>query len=138
MKLQNEEPIFTRHRVNFRPPDNIVHLAVSNNIIIIAMANNIILRIDVKCPDKKEEIDLSKYIVNMKISGLFLDPLGNHLLISLSAKNGDNPPADLIYLHRTSTKLKQVTIKKRKLKNWTIFVSIFFTINKFALVFLLF
>lgn len=110
MKLQDEEPIFTRQRVNFRPPDNILHLAVSSNFIMIAMANNVILRIDVKAPDKKEEIDISKYVTNMKLSGLYLDPLGNHLLITMVPKNGDNPPADLFYLHRTSTKLKQVFI----------------------------
>ncbi|XP_044574836.1 vacuolar protein sorting-associated protein 18 homolog isoform X2 [Cotesia glomerata] len=107
MKLQDEEPIFTRQRVNFRPPDNILHLAVSSNFIMIAMANNIILRIDVKSPDKKEEIDVSKYVTNMKLSGLYLDPLGNHLLITIVPKNGDSPPADLFYVHRTSTKLKQ-------------------------------
>lgn len=108
IKLQDEKPIFIRQRVNFRPPDNILHLAVSSNFIVIAMANNIILRIDEKSPEKKEEIDISKYATNMKISGLFLDPLGNHLLIALVAKNGENPPPDLFYLHRTSTKLKQV------------------------------
>ncbi|KAK0168771.1 hypothetical protein PV327_002541 [Microctonus hyperodae] len=107
MKSQDEEPIFIRQRVNFRPPDNILHLAVSSNFIMIVMANNIILRIDVKCPEKKEEIDISKYVTNMKISGLFLDPLGNHLLIALIPKNGESPPADLFYLHRTSTKFKQ-------------------------------
>lgn len=114
MKSQDEEPIFIRQRVNFRPPDNILHLAVSSNFIMIVMANNIILRIDVKCPEKKEEIDISKYVTNMKISGLFLDPLGNHLLIALIPKNGESPPPDLFYLHRTSTKLKQVCTKRKK------------------------
>ncbi|KAF7993970.1 hypothetical protein HCN44_011239 [Aphidius gifuensis] len=107
MKLKDEVPIFTRQKVNFNPSDNIINFAVSNNIIIIAMANNIILRIDVKSGNKIDEIDLSKYLVNMKINGLFLDPLGNHLLIALLSKNGDNPPADLIYIHKTSTKIKQ-------------------------------
>ncbi|XP_034942311.1 vacuolar protein sorting-associated protein 18 homolog isoform X2 [Chelonus insularis] len=106
MKLQDEEPIFIRQRVNFKPPDSILHLAVSSNYIVIAMANNVLLRIDVKVPEKIEEIDISKYIGNMKISGLFLDPLGYHLLITMVPKVGDSPP-DLFYLHRSSTKLKQ-------------------------------
>lgn len=43
----------------------------------------------------------------MKMSGLFLDPLGHHLLITLVSRHGDNPPPELFYLHRKTTKLKQ-------------------------------
>lgn len=41
---------------------------------------------------------------------MFLDPFGNHLLIALVSKSQDNPPPELFYLHRKSTKLKQVNI----------------------------
>lgn len=53
------------------------------------------------------EIDISKYALSMKMSGLFLDPLGYHLLITLVPKHGDNPPPEIFYLHRKTTKLKQ-------------------------------
>lgn len=44
----------------------------------------------------------------MKMSGLFLDPLGHHLLITLVPRHGENgPPPELYYLHRKTTKLKQ-------------------------------
>jgi len=43
----------------------------------------------------------------MKMSGLFLDPLGYHLLITLVSRHKDNPPPELFYLHRKTTKLKQ-------------------------------
>jgi len=43
----------------------------------------------------------------MKMSGLFLDPLGYHLLITLVSRHGDNPPSELFYLHKKTTKLKQ-------------------------------
>lgn len=46
----------------------------------------------------------------MDMSGMFLDPFGNHLLIALVSKSQDNPPPELFYLHRKSTKLKQVNI----------------------------
>ncbi|TGZ50267.1 Vacuolar protein sorting-associated protein 18-like protein [Temnothorax longispinosus] len=107
MKLQDDGPIFTKQKVNFLPSDKILHLAVSSNAIVIAMANNILLRIDMKQPDKTEEIDISKYALSMKISGLFLDPLGHHLLITLVPRHGDNPPPELFYLHRKTAKLKQ-------------------------------
>ncbi|XP_031837327.1 vacuolar protein sorting-associated protein 18 dor isoform X2 [Nomia melanderi] len=108
MKLQDDGPIFIKQKVNFQPSDNIVHLVVNNNIIVIAMANNILLRIDMKNPNVPEEIDISNYSVNMKMSGMFLDPLGNHLLIALVRNNPkDNLPSELFYLHKKATKLKQ-------------------------------
>lgn len=107
MKLQDDGPIFTKQKIIFSPSDKIIHLVVSSNLIVIAMANNVLLRIDMKQPDKVEEIDISKYAVGMKMSNLFLDPLGYHLLITLTSKNGDNPPPELLYLHRKTIKLKQ-------------------------------
>ncbi|XP_017884886.1 vacuolar protein sorting-associated protein 18 homolog isoform X2 [Ceratina calcarata] len=111
MKFQDDGPIFIKQKVNFLPSDKIVQLVVNNNIIVIAMANNILLRIDMKHPDAPEEIDISKYAVNMKISGMFLDPLGNHLLIALIPKFAhlENIPPELFYLHRKTTKLKQAS-----------------------------
>lgn len=53
------------------------------------------------------EIDISKYALSMKMSGLFLDPLGYHLLITLVPRHGDSPPPEIFYLHRKTTKLKQ-------------------------------
>lgn len=54
MKLEDDSPIFTKQKVNFLPPDKILHLAVSSNTTVIAMANNILLRIDTKQSDKAE------------------------------------------------------------------------------------
>ncbi|XP_012271920.1 vacuolar protein sorting-associated protein 18 homolog [Orussus abietinus] len=106
MKLQDDGPIFIKQKVNFRPSDKIRHLVTSNNFIAIAMTDNILLRIDMKQPDKKEEINISKYATNMRLSGLYMDPLGHHLLLTFVPKEGDNPPAELYYLHRKTTKLK--------------------------------
>lgn len=136
MKFLDDGPIFIKQKVNFLPPDKILHLVVNNNIIVIAMANNLLLRIDMKHPDSPEgisflmnhnikhkiyvicffpEIDISKYAMNMEMSRMFLDPLGNHLLISLVPKSQDppNPPPELFYLHRKTTKLKQVNMMNK-------------------------
>ncbi|KAK9295713.1 hypothetical protein QLX08_010050 [Tetragonisca angustula] len=111
MKFQDDGPIFIKQKVNFLPPDKILHLVVNNNIIVIAMANNLLLRIDMKHPDSPEEIDISKFAMNMKMSAMFLDPLGNHLLIALISKSQEPPnsPPELYYLHRKTTKLKQAS-----------------------------
>ncbi|XP_076650787.1 vacuolar protein sorting-associated protein 18 dor isoform X1 [Halictus rubicundus] len=111
MKLQDDGPIFIKQKVNFQPSDSIVHLVVNNNITVIAMANNMLLRIDMR-NSNIEEINIAKYAVNMKMSGMFFDPLGNHLLIALVPKNPsakDSPPSELFYLHKKTTKLKQAS-----------------------------
>lgn len=48
---------------------------------------------------------------------MFLDPLGNHLLITLVSKNQDNSPPELFYLHRKTTKLKQVNEMNKQNKH---------------------
>lgn len=45
-------------------------------------------------------------MAGLKVSNLFLDPLGNHLLIALSPKSPGFTP-ELLYLHRKSNKPKK-------------------------------
>jgi hypothetical protein len=55
------------------------------------------------------EIELGKYMLHLKLSDLFLDPMGHHLLLSLSSRNTETP-AELLYLSHKTTKLKQVSL----------------------------
>lgn len=158
MKLQDETPIFIKQKVNFMPSDKILRMCVSSNFIVIAMANNILLRIDMKHPDKPEgsyslpfhlliykwvrncksndyisEIEISKYIGNLRLANMFLDPLGQHLLIATIPKQGDNnSQAEMFYLHRKSTKLKQVFTQL--FHAWhTIFVDLFMNFKSYEM-----
>lgn len=54
MKLEQEQPIFNKIRMNFNPSDKITHMAVSNNYLVLAMANNKLFRIDLYQPDKHD------------------------------------------------------------------------------------
>ncbi|PSN40464.1 Vacuolar protein sorting-associated protein 18 [Blattella germanica] len=103
MKLGEEPPMFSRQRVNFSPAERVTHLVVCNELLVLTMAHGVLLRIDLRQPDKPDEIELPKFC---KLSDLFLDPLGHHLLISL-APRGSDTPAELLYLSRKAIKLKQ-------------------------------
>lgn len=46
-------------------------------------------------------------MTGLRVSNMFLDPLGNHLLIALSTKLVGTPP-ELLYLHRRSNKPKKI------------------------------
>jgi len=99
-KLQEETPIFSKTRVDFTPTHPLTHLVVSNSHIVMALANRTLIRIDQEAPggSKQEELDLSKTIQGAKISNLFLDPSGHHLLISLKSSEAEAGPS-LYYLH---------------------------------------
>lgn len=110
MAMEEETPVFKKQKVNFTPTDKIIHMAVSSELIILAMANNVLLRIDLKHPDKPEEIELTKQSPYLRLHGLYLDTTGDHLLLSLVPRGADSSVnAELLYLNRRSTKIKQTS-----------------------------
>ncbi|XP_046406330.1 vacuolar protein sorting-associated protein 18 homolog [Ischnura elegans] len=108
MKLEEDVPIFSKYKVDYPLQDKICHLVVSSDILVLALANNKLLRIDLRQPDTPEEIDINKHLNQTKISSLFLDPLGNHLLISLSP-DLIGAQAELLYVPKKSTRAKQLS-----------------------------
>jgi len=110
MAIEDETPMFCKQKVNFAPPERITHMCVSSELIVLAMANGVIFRIDLKQPEKHEEIEFSKLNPALKLSGLFLDPLGEHMLLSFTPRNTDSgQQAELFYLNRKSTKIKSTS-----------------------------
>lgn len=50
---------------------------------------------------------LEKYLTGLRVSNIFYDPTGNHLLIALATKCPGFVP-ELLYLHRKSNKPKKI------------------------------
>ncbi|XP_013200015.1 vacuolar protein sorting-associated protein 18 homolog [Amyelois transitella] len=106
---EDNTPMFSKQKMNFNPSDVITHGAVASDYLVLAMANGNLFRMDLKMPNHHEEIKYTKYIQpNTKLTGLFLDPLGFHLLMAFAPRTKDGNP-ELVYLHRKSLKLKSVT-----------------------------
>jgi len=107
-KLSEETPIFIRRRIDHHITSPLTHVVVANNNIVLAMANKVLVRIDMDkaragvSGGKPEEIDLKKSlnIGGAKISSLFLDPTGSHLLIAMKS---DGSP-ELYYLNKKWSK----------------------------------
>ncbi|CAG0920519.1 unnamed protein product [Notodromas monacha] len=98
MKLEEEPPIFTRQQVNFSPSHHLSHLVSGGNRIVLAMKNKMLLKIQIdprtggsKGSSGPEEIDLSKFAMHNRISGVFFDPTGRHLIVSVSEINREIP-----------------------------------------------
>ena len=66
------QPLFSKQRIQFKPPDPITHLRVCSNNLVLAMASNLLLRIDLQNkPDQPEEIEITKSVED-RVHNLFL------------------------------------------------------------------
>ncbi|XP_013172488.1 PREDICTED: vacuolar protein sorting-associated protein 18 homolog [Papilio xuthus] len=109
MQMEDNTPMFSKQKMNFNPSDLITHVAVASDYLVLAMANGKLFRLDLKMPDQHEEIHYAKFVQpNTKLSNIFLDPLGQHLLMAFAARNKEGNP-ELIYLHRSRSKPKSVS-----------------------------
>ncbi|XP_078602605.1 vacuolar protein sorting-associated protein 18 homolog isoform X2 [Branchiostoma floridae x Branchiostoma japonicum] len=107
-RLEDEVPIFNKQKIQFKPRDPITHLKVSNNMLVLAMSSNLLLRIDLENKENTDEVEISHSLDN-RPTRLHLDPLGRHLLISMSNQ-------ETLYLSRNSKKPKPLV----KLKGYVI------------------
>ncbi|XP_017785036.1 PREDICTED: vacuolar protein sorting-associated protein 18 homolog isoform X2 [Nicrophorus vespilloides] len=105
MSMEQEMPIFTKAKKDFTPADSITHVAISNKYLVVAMSNCVLFRMNLNNPSQQDEISISKYTKASRLTNLFLDPQGNHLLMTFAPINPDGP-SELVYLARKSNKLK--------------------------------
>ena len=65
----------------------VTHLCAANRRIVLVLANKSVVRVDQAKPDASMEIvDLSKAIgPKAKVHQAFLDPRGNHLVLTLKS-----------------------------------------------------
>ncbi|CAH0563550.1 unnamed protein product [Brassicogethes aeneus] len=111
MTTEQEVPIFNKSKKDFRPPDKFTHVAISNKYFVGAMHDGTLIRMNLHNPQETDRITLTKYTPKLKLSNLFLDPNGNHLLLTLAPKPlmGPEVGPELLYLSRKSTKLKSTS-----------------------------
>lgn len=108
MSMEQETPIFSKSKKDFKPSDRITHVAIANKNLVILQANGILFRMNLHNPQQCVEIPLTKYTSNFRITNLFLDPTGYHLLISLVPKTTEGLP-DMLYISKKSDKVKSTT-----------------------------
>lgn len=129
VRTKEETPIFSKQKMKINLPHDILFLKICNNWLVTLMSHQVLLRLYFMQPDRQDgkcislhplllpphspasfvfaEVFLEKYLNGLRVSNMFLDPLGNHLLIALSTKVAGLPP-ELLYLHRRSNKPKKI------------------------------
>uniref|UniRef100_A0A8D8CPT7 Vacuolar protein sorting-associated protein 18 homolog n=1 Tax=Culex pipiens TaxID=7175 RepID=A0A8D8CPT7_CULPI len=113
VRTKKEIPIFAKQKMNLNLPTGILHLSVQNDWVIILMTNMTIFRLNIKQPERFTEVPIDKYVGGLKPTGLFLDPLGAHVLVTFVPKSPGFSP-EVIYLPRTSFKPKFVAKLKEQ------------------------
>jgi vacuolar protein sorting-associated protein 18 len=108
IKKNDEKEIFQKNKMNLNLPANIVHLCVSNDWLVILMSNHLLFRMNLKQPDKQSEVFLEKFITGQRVSKMFFDPTGNHLLLALTPKSSGYS-AELMYLNKNNNKPKIIS-----------------------------
>lgn len=108
LKKNDETQIFRKQKMNISLPANINFLSVSNDNIAILMSAHLLFRMNMNRPDSQSDVSLEKHIIGQRVSRMFLDPTGNHLLLSLVPKSSGYS-AELMYLNRNSNKPKIVS-----------------------------
>ncbi|KAH9412790.1 Vacuolar protein sorting-associated protein 18 like protein [Dermatophagoides pteronyssinus] len=122
LRSDQMEPIFMKNKIDFRPNYPITNMVVSNNQLLLSMENFHLLKIDLMNPNKPIELDLNPYLVSIKspnrpvILGIFIDPTGQHCLITVGQRLkhdlpfNDNPiiPFENFYYYRKLSQLNKM------------------------------
>lgn len=107
---KDEKEIFQKSKMNLNLPASIVHLCVSNDWLVVLMTNQLVFRLNMKQTDKQSEIFLDKYLTGQRVSKMFLDSTGTHLLLALMPKSPSaGYCAELMYLNKNNNKPKILT-----------------------------
>lgn len=108
IRKSDEIEIFQKSKMNLSLPASITYLSVANDWLVIFMSNQLLFRLNLKQPDKQSEVFLEKFITGQRVSNMFLDPTGSHLLLTLTPKSSGYS-AELMYLNKSSNKPKIVS-----------------------------
>lgn len=108
IKKNDETQIFRKQKMNISLPANINFINVANDNIAILMSAHLLFRMNMTRADTQTDVSLEKFIVGQRVSRMFLDPTGNHLLLSLVPKSSGYS-SELMYLNRNSNKPKILT-----------------------------
>ncbi|XP_022705297.1 vacuolar protein sorting-associated protein 18 homolog [Varroa jacobsoni] len=90
-KTEQETPMFKKLKIEFNPRESLTHLVACNETIVMGMIDKSLLRVCLKNPKEPEELSLSSQLpgsfTSYRMHHVFLDPFGNHLLVSVVLEN---------------------------------------------------
>ncbi|CAO3627960.1 unnamed protein product [Mucor hiemalis] len=85
---KDSNSLFSLQYVQFQLPAVLIDMTVENNILAAVLDNFRILRIDLDNPLEVDVVDISRKPSASKVTKLFLDPTGRHIIVTTDT--GDN------------------------------------------------
>lgn len=115
----DEEEIFSKRKMALNVPSNccgdLMYLVVAKNwlvCLLTAQGRYNLLRFFLPRAIPPGQLALEKYLTGYKITNIFIDPTGHHLIISLVPKT-PGVSADFLYVHSTETpKAQQLKVRR--------------------------
>ncbi|XP_065571293.1 vacuolar protein sorting-associated protein 18 homolog isoform X2 [Artemia franciscana] len=96
-----EKPFFTYRKIQFVPKSQLVDVSVGAKHLAIGLQNKTLLKIQ---PNQMREETITENDLTKSVSSssivhrVFLDPTGQHILVSLSPRDTADSPAELLYM----------------------------------------
>lgn len=106
---KEQAPMFKKQKLNIKFDNEILFTCISNNWLMAIISDLSIYQLNLSHPDQQNEFRIEPHTQRAKVTGMFLDPLGFHLVLTLGAAKGQPGIPGLLYLQRTSTKPRMVT-----------------------------
>ncbi|KAH8386604.1 hypothetical protein KR093_001469 [Drosophila rubida] len=118
-ELEEEEEIFSKRKMSLNVPSNcagdFVHLNVSNNWLVCMLTSQghyNLLRLFLPRAIPPGQVALEKYLSGYKITNIFQDNTGHHLLIALVPKQ-PGVSSDFLYIQSSETpKAQQMKVRR--------------------------
>lgn len=110
LQATEQQPMFKRQRLNLQNlQSDVLHVCAANNWLIVLTSDQVVFRLNLSNPAQFDDLLVEKYIQKATITGMYLDPQGVHILITLGAPKGQTSSPGVVYLQRSSTKARLVT-----------------------------
>lgn len=108
IKKTEEREIFQKMKMNLSLLAPITHMRVANDRLAILMTNQVLFSLNIKQPNDQFEVLLDRYLTGQKVSNMFFDPTGAHLLLTLVPKSSGYS-AELMYVNKNNNKPKIIS-----------------------------
>uniref|UniRef100_A0A336LYU9 Vacuolar protein sorting-associated protein 18 homolog n=1 Tax=Culicoides sonorensis TaxID=179676 RepID=A0A336LYU9_CULSO len=110
-RTKEQSPIFSKQKLNLSLKNEITCTCINNNWLIVLMSNQLIFRLNLADPKQQDDILIEKFIQKCAVNGMYIDPLGLHIIVALGPSKGvvGSGSPGILYLQSNSKKPRIVS-----------------------------
>lgn len=110
-RTKEQSPIFSKQKLNLSLQNEITSTCINNNWLIVLMSDQLIFRLNLADPKQQDDILIERFIQKSVVNGMFIDPLGAHIILALGPPKGmmGGHSPGILYLQSSSKKPRIVS-----------------------------